>query len=55
MKAKCKLCKNYMERIYKDEFGDEFWCAVCLIEVAINYDRDEIEVTQGHNGNNHSG
>lgn len=49
MKVKCKLCQNYMEKIYKSEFGDEFWCNSCKIEVSVNYDSDEIEVSQEKN------
>lgn len=44
MKVICN-CQSQMKKVYKGEFGEEYYCSDCFVEVAVNLDNDEIKVT----------
>jgi hypothetical protein len=51
MKAKCGNCENYMQKIYTNDFGDQFWCERCRLEVDVDYDKGEIIISREDHGN----
>jgi hypothetical protein len=40
-----------MQKVYNSDFGDQFYCAKCKIEVDVDYDKGEIIISREENGN----